>query len=149
MSETGKWSGISMHHRSISVRDWGKSLVTICIIRWCACESIYHFVLWKNIICNSAQTIWLSRIVFIASSSCLEPRPLRDCHTMKARVRRKSTENKENRQFCQSSRCPDASTTCPLHCITFNNDGYSKLTVTGVENSYARVGCNPNKMVTS
>ena len=44
---------------------------------------------------------------------------------------------------------PHASTTCPLHCITFNNEGYSELTVTGVENPNARVGCNPNKIVTS
>ena len=107
------------------------------------------FFTWEKIICNSAQTICLSRTVFMASSSCLEPRPLQDCHTMNDPVRRKYTVNKENVQFCQSWRYPDASTTCTLHCITFHNDGYSEYTVAGVENLNARVGCNPNTMVTS
>ena len=93
--------------------------------------------------------MWLLRIFFMASSSRLEYRPLQDCQTMNAHVRRKSTDRKENRQFCLTWRCPDVSTTCTLHCTTFDNDGYSELTITVVENSNSRVGCNPNKMVTN
>ena len=58
----------------------------------------------------------------------------------------RTTKRSDNLSEC--CQCPDAST-CPLHCTTFNTDGYSELTVTVVENSNSRVGCNPNKMVTS
>ena len=91
----------------------------LCIIRWCA---LSHEKRWFVIQCKQYGI----RTTFMASSSRLEHRPLQNCHAMNARVRRKSTENI---QFCQSGRCPDASTTCQLHCITFNNDGYSELTV--------------------
>ena len=74
----------------------------------------------------------------MASPSRLRPGRLQDGHTMNDCVRRKSTENKKNRQFCQSCRCPDASTTGQLHCITLINDGYPELTVAGAEKSNAR-----------
>ena len=68
---------------------------------------------------------------------------MQDCQTMNARARRISTDNKEKRQFCQSSRCPDASTTCPLHCITFNN-GLSERTVNVVKIQIRRLQSKQN-----
>ena len=110
--------------------------------------SICHFVTWERSFVTQLkqygyheQSSWCHRVV-LNSGNC------RTATSWMLVCDEKSTENKENRQFCQSLRCPGASTTCLLHCTTFNIDGYSELIIAGVENSNASVGCNPNKMVT-